>query len=156
MARLKRRGLVTGYIQVPEFTKSGLAHKHIIMRGSYIDQKVLSDMWLEIHGAKVVDIRKVRNLHGKRQIANEMAKYMAKECALRYSWDWGWVWRGFCQHWQRLKRAWRFYNLVATVQSPFSELLEIWQGFLRCRSPDPLLRFLKEYDPGPGVLPEWA
>lgn len=150
MARLKRRGLVTGYIQVPEYTKSGLLHKHVLLRGRYIDQLVLSQMWQEIHGAKIVDIRRVRNIHGRRQMANEMAKYMAKGTSGRYSWDWGWVWQGFCKDWQRLKRAWRYWNEWTTFpESPFSELLQIWRGFLRCHSPDPLRAFLDRYDPGP-------
>ena len=158
MARLKRRGLVTGYIQVPEYTKSGLAHKHISLRGSYIEQKVLSDMWQQIHGAKVVDIRRVKQLHGTRQMGNEMAKYMAKESSGRYSWDWGWVWKGFCGHWCQLKRSWRYYNFGSTVDNwvPFSDLLKIWRGFLHCRGPDNLVAYLKEWDPGPGCLPAWA
>lgn len=126
MARLKRRGLVTGYIQVPEFTKSGLAHKHIILRGSYIDQAMLSAMWQEIHGAKIVDIRRIKKLHGKGRLANEMAKYMAKENALRYSWDWGWVWKGFCRDWAALKH--NFANLVADgFLQNFSQLLQFWR-----------------------------
>lgn len=159
MMRLKRRGLVAGYIQVPEFTKSGLAHKHIILRGSYIEQKVLSDMWQEIHGARVVDIRRVKDLHGTRQMGNEMAKYMAKESSGRYSWDWGWVWKGFCGHWCQLKRAWRYCNYGCADpgrEVPFSDLLRIWRGFLHCHGPDNILAFLKEWDPGPGCLPAWA
>jgi hypothetical protein len=126
MARLKRRGLVKGYIQVPEFTKSGLAHKHIIIRGSYIDQAILSAMWQEIHGAKIVDIRRIKSLHGKGRMANEMAKYMAKENALRYSWDWGWVWKGFCKDWTALKR--QFDNLQADgLLQTFKQLLHFWR-----------------------------
>jgi hypothetical protein len=126
MARLKRRGLVTGYIQVPEFTKSGLAHKHIILRGSYIEQALLSAWWQEIHGAKIVDIRRIKALHGKGRLANEMAKYMAKENALRYSWDWGWVWKGFCRDWAALKHS--FNNLLADgFLQNFSQLLQFWR-----------------------------
>lgn len=155
MARLKRRGLVTGYIQVPEFTKSGLAHKHILLRGRYIDQVVLSQMWQEIHGSKIVDIRKVRNIHGRRQMANEMAKYMAKDTSGRYSWDWGWVWPGFCRDWQRLKRAWRYWNeWTDKPEASFQDLLWCWRWFLRCHSPDNLRRFLDLYDPGPMLSTE--
>ena len=149
MMRLKRRGLVTGYIRVPEYTKSGLAHLHLLCRGRYIDQLVLSQLWQEIHGAKIVDIRKVRDLHGRRQMANEMAKYMAKQGAGRYSWDWGWVWPGFCRDWARLKRAWSYWNeCSARLEVSFDALLRTWRYFLRCHSPDPIRSFLAHFDPG--------
>lgn len=126
MARLKRRGLYTGYIQVPEFTKSGLAHIHVILRGSYIDQALLSAMWEQIHGAKIVDIRRIKDIHGKNRMANEMAKYLAKENALRYSWSWTWVWKGFCRDWQNLKHE--FDNLIADgFIRTFHDLLLFWR-----------------------------
>lgn len=126
MMRLKRRGLVAGYIQVPEFTKSGLAHKHIILRGKYIDQAVLSAWWQEIHGAKVVDIRRIKAIHGKSRLASEMAKYMSKENALRYSWSWGWVWKGFCNDWASLKK--NFDDLMADgLINSFQQLLQFWR-----------------------------
>jgi len=141
MARMKRRGLVSGYIQVPEFTKSGLAHKHIILRGKYIDQAWLSRTWQEIHGAKIVDIRRIRDIHGKGRMANEMSKYMSKETALRYSWDWGWVWKGFCRDWKDLKKTWRDLNEFFPYV-PFESLLKIWRGFLRHGSHALLVRYL--------------
>jgi len=128
--RLKRRHLLTGYIRVPEYTKSGLQHLHIIFRGSYIDQAYLSALWHQLHGAKVVDIRAIKNLDGKRGMANYMAKYMTKELAGRYSWDWGWVWRGFCRDWTHLKKLWR-YLVGSGTGNTFQDLLRWWRLWLK-------------------------
>lgn len=103
--RLKRRGLLTGYIQVPAYTDSGLVHKHILFRGSYIEQRLISRWWNDLHDAPVVDIRVVRG--NKRKIAGYMASYMSNQSAGHYSWDWGWVWRGFVKDWERLKHCWQ-------------------------------------------------
>lgn len=79
--RLLRRGLFLDYIRCPEFTKSGLRHEHILFRGSYIEQAYLSYLWKSIHGAPVVDIRRV---WGKSRMAGYLASYMAKAPAGRY------------------------------------------------------------------------
>jgi len=143
MLRLKRRGLVAGYIQVPEFTKTGLAHKHVIVRGKYIDQAWLGHTWEEIHGAKIVDITRIRDLHGKGRMAAEMTKYMIKENAFRYSWDWTWVWKGFCRDWHDLKQIWRRNNELSPFV-PFEKLLKIWRAFLRRDVRDNILRFFDQ------------
>lgn len=130
MMRLKRRGLVAGYIQVTEYTNSGLLHKHVVLRGKYIDQHVLSLMWNQIHGAKVVDIRRIRSKDPHRNIAGEMAKYLAKENTLRYSWSWGWVWRGFARDWAKLKG--RINELTELgFMSGFLDLLKYWHILLK-------------------------
>lgn len=114
--RLLRRGLLTDYIRCPEYTESHLRHEHIIFRGSYIDQLFISHLWNEIHGAPVVYLQRVR---GKRGIASYLAKYMAKALQGRYSYSWGWVWKGFCKSWKLLKAfsqeyAWSFHQLLTT------------------------------------------
>ncbi len=116
--RLLRRGLLVDYIRCPEFTKSGLRHEHILFRGSYIDQLYLSHLWAEIHGAPVVDIRRVS---GRRRLAGYMANYMAKSPAGRYGYSWGWVWRGFAHSWTVLKRVSR------DLGWNYKQLLIYWQ-----------------------------
>jgi hypothetical protein len=103
--RLKRRHLVEGYIKVPEASKNGKQHLHVLFRGEYIAQAMLSEWWQEIHRAKVVDIRQVHKKRGKRHLAAYMAKYLSKENFFRYSWSWNWVWRGFVKDWTKLKRG---------------------------------------------------
>lgn len=108
--RLRRRGVLQDYIKVPEMTREGRLHYHILYRGVGIRQEVLSRLWLEIHGAPVVDIRPVRGRRGDRfRVGCYLAKYMAGATVLRYSWSWGWVFRGFVRHWEELKRSYRWF-----------------------------------------------
>jgi hypothetical protein len=109
--RMLRRGLITGYIKVPEYTESGHLHLHVLFRGSYIAQSLLSYWWSEIHDSEVVDIRSVKCHGNPKKVANYMAKYMSKNSAGRYSWSWGWVWKGFCRDWELYKKWWwKFYG----------------------------------------------
>lgn len=128
--RMKRRGLIQGYIKVPEVTRSGRTHLHILFRGSYVSQQLLSSWWQEIHRARVVDIRSFRPYHGKKATASYMAKYMSKELAGRYSWSWGWVWRGFCHDWTSWKRYWR-KNFESVLNPSFAGCLTGWKWWLR-------------------------
>lgn len=144
--RLKRRGLLEAYIKVPELSKNGKQHLHIIFRGQYIAQGYLSEQWQEIHKAKIVDIRRCNLRRGKKGLASYMAKYMSKENIFRYSWSWSWVWKGFCGHWTRLKRTWRYQKDLG-MNTTFEELLQIWAHFLKLKVPGPLLRFLTEWEP---------
>jgi len=120
--RLLRRSLLLDYIRCPEKTKSGLRHEHILFRGSYIHQAYLSHLWEEIHGAKVVDIRKA---YSKRRVASYLANYVSKQSVSRYSYSWGWVWRGFARSWAILKR----FTLVNNYA--FAECLRAWQWSIR-------------------------
>ncbi|MBA7575140.1 hypothetical protein ES708_16961 [subsurface metagenome] len=111
--RLLRRGLLVDYIRCREMTKSGLRHEHILFRGSYIEQVYLSHLWAEIHGAPVVDIRKV---HTKAGMACYMAKYASKAIVARTAYSWGWVWRGFCHSWLLVKKlGWQTGSTMAQV-----------------------------------------
>lgn len=134
--RLRRRNLYAGYIRVQEYTKAGKKHLHIILRGKYIEQSYLSAAWSEIHGASVVDIRKVKNLNSKGDIAGYLAKYIGKESCGHLSWSWGWVWRGFCRDWSKLKKE---FNLHEKYYGPlgYGVLLAGWRLWLHSGvSPD--------------------
>ena len=114
--RLLRRGLLLEYIRCPEFTKDGLRHEHILFRGTYITQAYLSHLWASIHGAPVVDIRRS---WARRRLAGYLASYLAKSPAGRYSYSWGWVWKGFGKSWKVLKgfsreMGWNFHKLLTT------------------------------------------
>lgn len=128
--RMVRRHLIQGYIKVPELTKAGRYHYHVLFRGSYISQKLISHWWSQIHQSPIVDIRAVRPYGGKKRVASYMAKYMSKETAGRYSWGWGWVWRGFAGHWVLWKRYWRSQYEKPGVTS-FSNCLVGWRFWLR-------------------------
>jgi len=128
--RLKRRGLLQGYIKVPELSKNGKQHLHVLFRGSYIEQAMISAWWQELHQAKIVDIRRVKSSRNKKQLASYMAKYMSKENIYRYSWSWGWVWRGFVKDWGKLKRLWRELSSCKNPIS-FERLLFFWRLWLK-------------------------
>jgi len=144
--RMRRRNLVSGYLKVVEKTKSGHKHLHIIFRGSYIDQKLLSYWWQQIHNSKVVDIRQV-DLHGsKRKIANYLAKYLIKEASERYSWSWYWVWPGFCRHWAAYK-SWYTHHFINNGLGDFSRLLLGWKWWLQERLVLHIPHILMGYSP---------
>lgn len=128
-ARLDRRSLIKGYIKVPEHTKLGFWHLHVLFRGSYIEQQLIGEWWKQIHGAPIVDIRPIKHIRTNSRIAGYMAKYMCKENAGRYSWSWGWVWRGFSRDWQWLKRMYyKAQDYHYTL--PFETPLEAWNAWI--------------------------
>lgn len=128
--RMKRRGLIEGYIKIPERTKNGREHLHILFRGKYIPQKLLSKWWDEIHHSKVVDIRFVKLKGGSHKIANYVSKYMSKDTAGRYSWSWGWVWRGFCKDWDTYRRYWwKWFHVEG--KTTFRNCIKGWDFWLR-------------------------
>lgn len=128
--RLKRRGLIKGYIKVPEMSKNGKQHLHVLFRGSYIEQALISHWWEELHQAKVIDIRAVSYKRGKKYLAGYMAKYLSKDNMFRYSWNWDWVWRGFCRDWTKLKKLYNHVNACGS-NIPFSDLLKLWRFWLK-------------------------
>ena len=139
---LRRRGILRPgeYIQCPERTETGLIHKHIIFRGSYLDVYLLSRKWEALTGAKVVYVQK---WNGSPWLAHYLAKYMAKtnESALHYSWGWGWVWKGFVRDWKALVKVWRCavngwdLNAGQRTDLPFQWLLDRWRWHLKAGIP---------------------
>lgn len=128
--RMVRRGLLKGYIKVPEQSSDGRKHLHVLFRGSYIEQSLIKHWWSEIHQSSIVDIRAL-NCYGKpRAIASYMAKYMSKELAGRYSWSWQWVWRGFCKDWSLYKRWW-WKCVHVEGKNSFSNCIAGWNLWLK-------------------------
>lgn len=113
--RLRRRNLCSGYVKVLEFTRAGLPHLHIIMRGPPIPQWWLSEVWAAVHLSPIVDVRAVR---GKAGAAGYLAKYMGKSLESRYSWSWDWVWKGFVKTWHEFLTAmkWAFLPMVEIIR----------------------------------------
>jgi len=76
--RIKRKwpNATFEYFMVWEATKHGWPHVHMVARGPYIPQKWLSQQWLDLTGAFIVDIRDVDNA---RPLASYLAKYLSKE-----------------------------------------------------------------------------
>ena len=130
--RMRRRGLVRDYIRVIELTERGYFHIHMIYRGHYIAQRELSREWQDIHQSPIVDIRKVdMRPNSKRRVGNYLAKYMSKDAFSRYSWSWGWVYKGFVKIWTLALQLWRKVNASSPKYVPFSRHLAMWQLHLR-------------------------
>lgn len=95
---LRQFGFRMEYIEVK--TTEGLGVLHILFVGGYIPQGWLSTNWQAIHGACMVDIRKVRS--DKRIAGYLVSQYLAGQTRFsRYSWSWGWVARGFASTWRK-------------------------------------------------------
>lgn len=77
MKRMRRKFVKTReeYLAVFEETKRGEPHLHVLMRAPYVPQRWISETMAELISAPIVDIRKV---HGKRQVAIYIAKYVGK------------------------------------------------------------------------------
>lgn len=134
--RLRRKGVLTDYIRVVELTKSGFQHVHMIYRGRYIPQPALSNLWDEIHQAPIVDIRSIKASKSHiRGAAGELAKYMAKEGSRRYSWSWGWVYKGFVRTWTMAKSIFSRITHYHPVLYPFFRFLDLWHIHLKSRAP---------------------
>lgn len=96
--RMVRRGLISGYVKVKEFTKRGLPHLHIIVRGPWIPQQWLSQAWMDLHSSPIVDVRRIK---GKGGAAAYLSKYLGKDARSKCSWGWSWVWKGFVKDWRQ-------------------------------------------------------
>ena len=119
--RIYRRFGRVEYIWVREFTKSGLEHMHVIIRGPYIPQRWLSNNWESIHGAKVVYIEAIWD---SSKALKYMVKYMAKEIKGRFGYSWGWIFRGASTVWRKL------CNYVFGMGGGIDEILSLWDGIL--------------------------
>lgn len=143
--RLKRRNILRDYIRVIELTDEGAEHIHMIYRGDYIDQRLLSHLWTDIHQSPIVDIRKIWGKRSRyKRVAGYLAKEMSKQGFRRYSWSWGWVYRGFALVWRKAKAFHRQAQFWSPDQLDFGHFLNLWHVHLRTHSPpDEFLLFLE-------------
>lgn len=113
--RLRRKGLVKEYLRVPEKTKNGVRHEHILFLGKFIEQAYLSFLWKKITGDYVVWVSKVVS-----KTAQYLAKYASKCPEWRVSNSRCWVVRRLCGEWEDFKRGARELNL------PYRDLYKVW------------------------------
>lgn len=143
--RLKRRGLMQDYLRVIEMKSTSRDHIHVIYRGKYIPQEYLSQLWNKIHQSPIVDIRSIRPWKTDRQrVASYLAKYMSKELWRRYSWSWGWVYKGFVKVWQKALRLFRHFQFLHPENKSFHRFLGFWRDHLHGKTtPFVFLRYLE-------------
>lgn len=111
-------------------TNEGNGVLHLVFKGRYVPQWWLSQVWLAIHGAGIVDIRVLKD--SPRRLANYLvSQYLGHQSFERMSWSWGWVFRGFCgvwasrfSHWYKVDpsaclKAWNRLICRFSVPLPF-------------------------------------
>lgn len=74
--RLRRTHGEFEYMKVLEVTKNGWPHYHLIVRSEYIPQQTISNIWADLTGAPIVDVRK---LNKSRDVYFYVMKYLAKQ-----------------------------------------------------------------------------
>jgi len=100
--RLRRRLGVFEYIGVREI-KGDRQHLHLVFRGSYIEQQLISAWWTEIHKSPVVFVEAMYRVKGG---ARELGKYLGKQIRNRYWCSYDWVFKGWVG-WSRKVRQLR-------------------------------------------------
>lgn len=100
--RLIRKYGKFDYIKIR--TNEGYGVLHILCIGGFIPQVWLSRNWKEIHQSPIVDIRATSTKKGLGKYV--VSQYLSDQrCSfLRYSWSWGWVYRGFVKNWKLIAR----------------------------------------------------
>jgi hypothetical protein len=98
--RIKRKFGNFEYIKIR--TNEGNGVLHFLYTGSFIPQIWLSRNWNEIHQSPIVDIREASRVKGLGKYV--VSQYLSDQrCSfLRYSWSWGWVYRGFVKYWKKV------------------------------------------------------
>jgi hypothetical protein len=112
-------------------TSEGGGVLHVLFKGDYIPRKWLCDNWSDIRsGSWNVDIRLCRDDHAV-YVVNQ---YLSDQSAfVRYSWSWGWVYRGFVKNWYLFKEHYMTFKIALNKWdihlqgrvikwSPFTEL----------------------------------
>lgn len=63
------------YLRVTELTKRGWPHYHLLIRSPYLPQPVVQKKWLDLTGARIVDLRQVKD---KLNTYTYLVKYLSK------------------------------------------------------------------------------
>lgn len=63
------------YLRVTEATKKGFPHYHLLVRSKFLPQAVVKNIWEQLTGAKIVDLRQVTKTFGA---YNYLTKYLTK------------------------------------------------------------------------------
>ena len=71
----RQKGDNISYVCIVEWTINGQPHLHILCNCDYLRQRTLSGLWRNIHGAPIVDIRRVKE---EEKAAKYLCKYLTK------------------------------------------------------------------------------
>lgn len=70
------------YFRILEVTKKGWPHYHLITRSPYIPQAELSDLWRQLTGAPIVDVRMIKKVG---DVYWYVVKYLAKQAYIPWT-----------------------------------------------------------------------
>lgn len=130
--RLRRLGTVIDYVKVTEHTASGQHHIHAVLRGSYVEQALLSSLWAEIHQSPVVDVRQVtRRGRSEQKAAAYLCKYLTKDSGHRLCPSFGWLYPGAARIWRCLVYATCMAQELHRDTHPWPSILALWHLHLR-------------------------
>ena len=122
----KRIERAFGKIKYMKFnTNEGYGVLHVVYMGPFIPQRWLSRNWNEIHGAKIVDVRKIR---GEKRLARYLiSNYLVTQTFVRMSWSWGWVFRGFVGVWKQFVQKYGYPKCIKRWTSFLSIKVLFWK-----------------------------
>jgi len=73
--RLRKRFGPVDYLRVTEVTKAGWPHYHLLVRSGFLPHSVVRQIWNELTGARIVDLRQVTQSFRAYQY---LVKYLSK------------------------------------------------------------------------------
>lgn len=73
--KLRKKFGEVEYLRVTEVTKNGWPHYHLLVRSGYLPHAVVKALWSEMTGAKIVDLRQVKQSFHAYQY---LVKYLSK------------------------------------------------------------------------------
>jgi hypothetical protein len=113
-------------------TSEGGGVLHIIFKGDFIPQKWLSVQWNDIrNGSWNVDIRLCRDTHACYVVNQYLSGQNAFE---RYSWSWGWVYKGFIKNWYNFKKY--FFEPLTKWNLHMEGIAIEWNDFDKWLTPE--------------------
>ena len=121
--RLRRRGYLSDYFKVREYTKKGRPHLHVLFRGRYLPKNLVRRFWMDLYASSIVDVRIMKG----KEMASYVSKYMSKDERARYSWSWDWVWKGFSADWKKVKEKFN-WDMPKAIRH-WSGVLREWGGY---------------------------
>lgn len=127
--RIRRRFDEFEYLAVK--TSEGYGVYHIIYKGKYIPQGWLQANWMDIHNAKMVNIKFIRN-HPKKLANYVVSQYMSSQQGFnRYSWSWNIVFRGFVGQWKKaLKLSGFDFDRIDSLFNGNKIFIERWEVYI--------------------------
>jgi len=82
VAKIRRNQKEFEYLRVLEATKKGWPHWHFVARTGWIEQRWLSNEWDALTGARIVDIRRIKQ---QSEVYWYVVKYLAKQTHIRWT-----------------------------------------------------------------------